>query len=159
MRSWGSLRSLSKIAHPAISITDVVQDDRGNYFGGYYDIFDAQKGLELIGGIWQVPVCGKAIFTKKDKPCLNHHIGKCCAPCGKRVPAKQYGQKIKEIIGCFNGEFAQTIDRLNVEMERASKRQKYEEAAKILDSINGLQRLKKRLKSLYTHIARLVFLK
>ena len=137
--------------YPAISIADVVQGDRGNYFGGYYDIFDAQNGLELLGGIWQTPVCGKAIFAEKDRPCLNHHIGKCCAPCGKRINAEQYRQKIGEIIGCFNGDFGQTLDRLSKEMERASARQIFETAAKIRESIYGLQRLKKRLKSLYTH--------
>ena len=137
--------------YPAISIADVVQGDRDDYFGGYYDIFDAQNGLELIGGIWQTPVCGKVIFTEKDRPCLNHHMGKCCAPCGNKITAEQYRQKIDEIIGCFDGDFGQTLDRLNNEMERAAAGQKYEAAAKIRDSINGLQRLKKRLKSLYIY--------
>jgi excinuclease UvrABC nuclease subunit len=36
-------------------------------------------------------------------------------------------------------------------MEAASIAHRFETAAKIRDSINGLQRLKKRLKSLYTH--------
>ena len=134
--------------YPTISIEDSIQGDRSNYYGGFYNIYDAQNTIELIGNIWQAPTCGKTVFTGKDKPCLNHHIGKCCAPCGRKIARAQYRQKIDEIIGCFNGNFDHILDRLNGEMESASIDYKYELAAKIRDNINGLQRLRRRLKSL-----------
>ena len=137
--------------YPAISISDKEFDDGCEYFGNFYGIGDAFRTIELIHSIWQTPICQKESFSG-NKPCLNYHIGKCMAPCGKMIDSIAYREKINEIVKCLNGNFYSTISRLNKEMQNASKTLNFEKAASIRDSINGLNRLKKKQKRLYTKL-------
>ena len=139
-------------AFPAITIADNVQDDGRNYHGSFYDRYDAQSAIELIGGIWQTPTCKRDNYTGGSKPCLNHYIGRCCAPCAGIIDRGSYRQKIMEVLKCLNGNYKPTLRRLNSEMESAAKTLEFEKAGRIRDSIQGLNRLKRKQKRLYTDL-------
>ena len=139
-----------KQIYPTITISGTKLDDGGKYFGSFYSNDDALSAIELISGIWQTPSCCKDGFATNSRPCLNYHIGRCCAPCGEMIDGETYSQKIDEIMKCLNGNFRHTLSRLNREMQTASKSLKFEKAAKLRDSISGLNRLKKKQKRLYT---------
>ena len=81
-RSYPFVRIDVTKALPTISISDSILSDGSKYYGSFYSTQDAQNTIELLGSIWQTPTCGKTVFSGNDRPCLNHHLGKCCAPCG-----------------------------------------------------------------------------
>jgi len=137
--------------YPAISISDSVQVEAGSSHGSFYDAFDAQEAIELIGDIWQTPTCARAAFSADDKPCLNYHLGKCCGPCSKRLPAEDYRQKIAEIIGCLNGDADTVMARLKCELAASSAQRNYEQAARIRDNIRGLQSLARKYRLLHAY--------
>jgi len=150
-KSYPYIRIDTKQVYPTIKIVDIKQNDNCKYFGSFYSKNDAIRCLELLNGIWQIPLCSKSSFSGKNKPCLNHHIDKCCAPCGALISSKTYIERISEIVKCLNGHYAATFNRLSREMKVASKKLEFEKAARIRDSIIGLSKLHKKQKQLYTN--------
>lgn len=144
------LRIDLKQAFSPITITDSAKDDGCEYFGCFYSRDDAVSTLELINSIWQTPVCCKDSLTGKQRPCLNYHLKKCCAPCAGEIDPEVYRQKIIEIVKCLNGNYRNTLRRLKKEMEAESKGFNFERAACLRDAIAGLNSLKKKQERLYT---------
>ena len=143
-RSYPFIRIDVTVPLPTISISDSILSNGSKYYGSFYSAQDAQNTIELMGSIWQTPTCGKNVFSGNDRPCLNYHLGKCCAPCGAIIEQDAYRDKISEIIGCLDGRFRKTISRLNREMGIAAQELRFEKAAGLRDSIDGLKLLKKR---------------
>ncbi len=40
----------------------------------------------------------------KDRPCLNLHLGRCCAPCTGKVSPEEYHALIEQAISLFEGD-------------------------------------------------------
>lgn len=138
--------------YPTFVVTDRTAKDGCEYFGSFYDKYDALATLELINSIWRTPICCKDSFDDVQRPCLHHHLNKCCAPCCGEIDAMAYRQIIREIIKCLHGNFRATVSRLRAEMEAASNEMSFEKAARLRDNIIGLDKLKKKQKSIYTDL-------
>lgn len=132
--------------YPTISITEEIIDDGSEYFGCFRNTESAEKIIELANRIWGTPLCGKAVFTKKSRPCLNYHLEKCSGPCAGFIDSKVYQNQIKELLDCLKGKHKNTIRRLKAEMRKASENMAYEKAAKLRDIVGDLQSLNNRTK-------------
>ena len=138
--------------YPSISFVDNIITDDCKYYGGFYDSYDAKDWIESFGDIWQTPSCGKSDFSTTTRPCFNHHIGKCLAPCERKTNPMKYMKQIDELVRCLDGDFEDTFQRLHCEMATAAEAQDFERAAKLRDQIHLLQRLRKRQKSFCTQL-------
>jgi excinuclease ABC subunit C len=136
--------------YPTITIVDSTDTDGCKYYGGFYDTYDAKDWIESLGGIWQTPSCLKSSFIQESRPCLNHHMGKCLAPCGRKIGAEQYKERLSEMMQCLDGDCASTMQRLENEMTVAADKKEIKKAAKLRDQTLLLKRLRKRQKSFCT---------
>jgi len=147
------IRVDTTLAYPTITIADNVLKDGSFYCGSFYNREDAQSVIDLISSIWQTPSCNRPDFSGTKRPCLNHHIAKCCAPCTAAIEVQRYNEKISDIIRCLGGSFKNTLDRLNREMAAAAGAFDFEKAAGLRDKVSALRRLKKRQKQFVTDLA------
>jgi len=138
--------------YPTIAIADRIADDGCSYYGGFYDFYDAKDWVESLSSIWQTPRCLKRSFLYESRPCLNHHLGKCLAPCGRKEKSEQYNERIAEMVRCLDGDFESTLHKLEGEMAIAANELNFEGAANLRDQIQTLVRLQKRQRSLFTQL-------
>ncbi len=119
----------------------------GEYIGPYNSGFIVNQTVDQIKKIFKLPDCNRS-FDTKSKPCLNHHIGICFAPCVNKVSIDEYNDIIdsaKEYIK--HGEFAQnTISVLRKQMEEAAENLQFETAARLRDRINAIGKISERQK-------------
>lgn len=109
-------------------------------FGPYTDGFTRQDLQRLVVRIFKLRVCKKL----PKRACLNFHIGLCTAPCSGRVTAEQYAEQV-EFAGHFlNGNYEQTMQMLLLQMNLASKEQKYERALELRNQIASIRLLTER---------------
>ena len=137
---------------PSISIADDVADDDSMYIGCFYSHEEAEGVISLLSLIWHTPTCNKNKFASNNKPCLRFHLDKCLAPCSESSDIKHYRKVITEIIDCMNGNFKDTLKRLRHNMRNASEILDFEKAAVLRDSINGLNKLRKKQKRLRANL-------
>jgi excinuclease ABC subunit C len=106
-------------------------------FGPYTDGFTRRDLQKLISKIFKLRVCKK--FPKR--PCLNFHIDLCTAPCSGNVSEEDYQKQVEQAKIFLNGNYKQTVERLNYQMHNASEKQNYEYALELQKQIASIELL------------------
>jgi excinuclease ABC subunit C len=54
----------------------------------------------MIQKLWPIRKCKKSLPKEigKERPCLNYHIGQCCAPCNNKITQQDYNKMINRAI-------------------------------------------------------------
>ena len=93
-------------------------------FGPYTDGFTRRELHKLVGKVFKLRDCRK--LPKRE--CLNFHIERCTAPCTGNVSLEQYQNQVEQARIFLNGKYEQTLERLNLQMQEASRNRNYEYA-------------------------------
>lgn len=137
--------SYIKITRGWRNIYAVLQkDDEGaDYLGPYTAGFSVTKAVEQAKKIYKLPTCNKSFPRDigKDRPCLNYHLGLCCAPCSGKLSLGEYLKNVDGALGFLKFGGKETIRRLTAEMEEASENLEFEKAAKLRDTIRSIEKV------------------
>lgn len=88
--------------------------------------------------------CSQTKFLRQqnlNRPCLYGDVGMCLAPCVGKIDKESYQEKILLLEKFLTGKFRALLRDLKKKMLDFSKQANYEEAAKIRDQIQRLERL------------------
>lgn len=133
---------------PKVFMTRNFAKDRNKYFGPYPDGKAVYETLNLIKSIFPLRTCRKFIKESDppQRPCLNYHIKKCNAPCGKFISKENYRIMINDIIELLSGRDKTIIKDLTYQMEEASKKLEFEKAASLRDKIAAINTIAEKQK-------------
>lgn len=135
---------LTNSAYPEFSIVYKRTAGNDKYFGPYSSHHVARDILETVMKAFSLPTCGKQ-FPKdigKSRPCLNYHIGRCCAPCVKgNVSPEEYRELFNRASALLKGDGKKLIAQLEEGMEIAAEGLNFELAAKLRDCIYAVKKL------------------
>lgn len=118
-------------------------DDNADYLGPYTAGFSVTKAVEQAKKIYKLPTCNK-VFPRdigKERPCLNYHLGICCAPCSGKISLGQYLQNVDGALDFLKYGSARTIKNLTSQMEEAAENLEFEKAAKLRDTIKSIEKV------------------
>lgn len=107
---------------------------KGRLFGPYVDARLVREALSLIRKIFPYRICR----TMPKKPCLDHHIGLCVAPCVKNISVKDYQKLIRCVSFILEGRKDDLSRSLRKEMESCVKVKKFEQAAVLRDQLRAI---------------------
>lgn len=130
--------------YPGVYITRRAINDGSKYFGPYANSGSAKEMVDFIKEKFKIRQCKS--FKYKDRPCLNYHIKKCFAPCMGYISKEEYRKQIDEIIDLLEGKTDKIIRDLKFQMEEASNKMNYEQAAYLRDKIIAIENVSKRQK-------------
>ena len=88
--------------------------------------------------------CQDSYFSNRSRPCLQHQIRRCTAPCVGLISAEQYREDINAAIDFLEGRNRTVIDTFVRRMEEAAAHQHYEQAARFRDQIARLKEVEAR---------------
>ncbi|MGL5084313.1 MAG: excinuclease ABC subunit UvrC [Clostridium sp.] len=134
--------------YPRVFVTRNYAKDGGKYFGPYTNGTAVYETINLINKIFPLRTCRLSIKEGGEpvRPCLNYHIKKCLGPCAGYISKKDYGKMIKDIMDILNGTDKTVVNGLKVEMESASMKLQFENAAKLRDKILAIQAIAEKQK-------------
>jgi excinuclease ABC subunit C len=124
---------------PRVYVTRRILEDKSKYFGPFPNSGAVRNVLGLIEKIFRLKSCSRKLNVKNGRACLNYHIGRCVAPCIQAISKEEYSQLINKITMLIEGREEKIIDELKKEMEKASARCFYEQAATVRDQISALE--------------------
>ncbi len=113
------------------------------YFGPYVNAWAIRETFDLLLRTFPVRTCSPSKFNQHQRlgrPCLLFHIEKCSGPCVGEVSAIDYARHVRELIAFLGGDSDEVIERMEIEMQRASTSLDYERAARLRDRITAVQR-------------------
>ena len=91
--------------YPRFTVVSRPAEDGARYFGPYMGRKAAFSAIDTISEALHLATCSR-VFPRdigKDRPCLNQHLGRCCAPCTGRVSAEEYRALILQAASIFEG--------------------------------------------------------
>ncbi len=118
-------------------------DDSADYLGPYTAGYSVTKAVEQAKKIYKLPTCNK-VFPRdigKERPCLNYHLGICCAPCSGKISLGQYLENVDGALDFLKYGGNKTIKKLTAQMEEAAESLEFEKAAKIRDTIKSIEKV------------------
>lgn len=127
---------------PRVTVTRILRNDGGRYFGPYTDVGAMRRALNVVRRIFTVRSCHYALpDDAPDRPCLDYHIGKCKAPCVGFQSGAEYRAMIDEVVLFLEGRTTEVVSRVRERMQEASASLNFERAAELRDALLRLETL------------------
>src|SRR5215467_69318 len=113
------------------------------YFGPYSHAWAIRDTVDTLLRVFPVRTCSKGVFKRAGqigRPCLLGYIGKCSAPCVKRISADEHRELAEDFCDFMSGQTSRFIRKLTADMKQASDTEEYERAARLRDDVKALER-------------------
>ena len=137
--------------YPQLLIVRRIKDDGARYFGPYTDSGALRDTLRLLRRLFPLRTCKRRIGVDRvARPCLNHDIGRCLAPCVGAVDREAYRAMIEQVCLFLEGRGDRLARELQAEMEEAAGRLDFERAAALRDRLMDLRKVMERQKVVST---------
>ena len=114
-------------------------DEAATVYGPFTDVGRVETVVKALRETYGVRGCSDHKFANRDRPCLDHDIGLCTAPCTGEIGPQSYLADVKSVKRFFEGETGVLADPLRREMEEAAQDQEYERAANVRDRLEAVE--------------------
>lgn len=128
--------------YPRVMTVRQMKKDKAKYFGPFTN-GGVKESIDLINKLYQLRTCNRKLPRDcgKERPCLNYHIGQCCAPCEGGISKEAYAERIDKAIDFLNGRQQPIIKELKEKMQQASEKMDFEEAIRYRDLIESVKKV------------------
>ena len=128
--------------YPRLHIVRRPAEDKNAYGGPYIPASLGRKTASLVHKVFGVRSCKEALDGHRPRPCLQHQIRRCVAPCVAEICSiDRYRQACDDARLFLEGRTDEVVGRLRQQMDAAAASERFEEAASLRDQIRTLERL------------------
>ncbi len=124
--------------YPRVFATRKVLKDGARYFGPYTSAGAVHETLRLLKKLFPLRSCRK---LDAPRPCLEHHIKRCLAPCSGQVDQAEYQEMIRAVCLFLEGRSDAVAQSLRRRMEAAAEQLNFELAAKLRDQLAAVEKI------------------
>jgi excinuclease ABC subunit C len=128
--------------HPSVTFTHRPLDDKARYFGPYFNGGEVKRALKYLRRVFPYST-HTGVLPKRA--CLQFHLGLCPGIEEDKTSLPDYRANLRKLMQYLRGERAQVLERMERDMERAAKKQDFEEAAQIRNQYFSLKALSKQI--------------
>ncbi|HEY9054578.1 MAG TPA: excinuclease ABC subunit UvrC [Rectinemataceae bacterium] len=135
-RTYPSVRITAE-EFPRVFRTRRIINDGSEYYGPFPSAETIDLLLDLVDRLFPLRRCQK--MRKREQPCMYYHIGRCPGPCAGKIGKDAYMERVDEVRKLLSGQTSDLIADLASRMQEASASLRFEEAARLRDSIQALE--------------------
>ena len=132
---------LTEHPFPRLTLHRGTKRQVGRYFGPYPSAGAVRESIQVLQKLFQLRSCEDGFYKNRSRPCLQHQIGRCSAPCVGRVESQDYAADVDLAQMFLEGRSRAVLQELKQRMETASEARKFEYAARYRDQIAQLRRI------------------
>ncbi len=127
---------------PRVLVTRRRDIPGARYFGPFTDVAAMRRSLAVVRRIFTVRSCADDIpRERRERPCLDFHIGRCLAPCVGWQSEAGYRAMIGEVLTFLDGDTVDVRSRIRALMLSASEHTDYERASELRDTLRWLEQV------------------
>jgi len=126
---------------PRLSFYRGARRGAGRLFGPYPSAGAVRATLRELQKTFRIRSCQDSYFANRSRPCLQHQIERCSAPCVDLVSREDYTRDLDHAVRFLEGRGREVIDELNRRMESAAENLQFEAAARFRDQIARLSQI------------------
>src|SRR6185436_4485286 len=141
-KSYPSIAVTLKEPFPRVLVTRRRDIPGARYFGPYSDVGEMRRALALVRRIFTVRSCDDDLpLDRRERPCLDFHIGRCLAPCVGWQDQAAYRAMIDEVVAFLEGNTVDVRTRVRAMMQAASGAEDFERAKDLRDTLRWLDQV------------------
>jgi len=137
-KSFPYIRLRRSHAFPQILKHRGARSDGDAFFGPFASGGAVNRTLIALQKAFLLRPCSDSVFNNRTRPCLQHQIKRCSAPCVGRVSEAEYAAQVAAAQRFLAGESSAVQADLAERMQAASDALDFETAARYRDRIRAL---------------------
>ncbi len=111
------------------------------YFGPFPNASAVKETLHQLQKLFKIRNCRESFFAHRSRPCLQHQIGRCSAPCVGLITPEEYARNVEAAVKVLEGRNDEVNAMLQARMEEAASKLQFEEAAQLRDQLAALKHI------------------
>ena len=112
------------------------------YFGPYHSATAARRTLHLVNKHFQLRTCTDTEMKARKRPCLQHQIKRCPAPCVLEVDRGWYDEQVRNVAMFLDGRHDELSKELEGRMQAAARAMSFELAAVYRDQLAAIDKVR-----------------
>ncbi|MDE0927086.1 MAG: excinuclease ABC subunit UvrC [Methylophilaceae bacterium] len=113
----------------------------GQYFGPFPSSTAVRESIQLLQKVFKLRTCENSVFANRSRPCLQHQIERCTAPCVDYINQEDYRQDVHHAAMFLQGKTNEVLNTLGEKMNAAAESEEYESAAVFRDRMQALRQV------------------
>lgn len=139
----GEESGIARASHwPRLEVVRRPTPDGARYFGPYHSATAARRTLHLVNKHFQLRTCSDVEFASRKRPCLQHQIKRCPAPCVLDVDRAWYGEQTEAVAKFLEGRHDELSRELEAKMKQAAREMRFELAAVYRDQLRAIEKVR-----------------
>lgn len=114
---------------------------KGRYFGPFPGSMAVRETLNQLQKLFLLRNCRDSFFANRSRPCLQHQIGRCSAPCVGLISKEDYARDVEAAVLVLEGRNQEVNALLERRMQAAAERLDFEAAAGFRDQLASLRQV------------------
>jgi excinuclease ABC subunit C len=127
---------------PRLEVVRRPSPDSARYFGPYHSATAARRTLHLVNKHFQLRTCADLEFASRRRPCLQHQIKRCPAPCVLTVDPGFYAEQVDAVAKFLEGRHDELSRELEGKMKNAARAMRFELAAVYRDQLRAIEKVR-----------------
>ena len=139
-----ALRGDSAASWPRFTCVRTVKEDGARYFGPFPSSPVVRAAKDFVEKRYGIRECKSDCPCEEDhRHCLADVIRTCSAPCLGRISQEEYRARYEEACEFLSGHRPAVLQEVDDEMREAAEKGRYEEAARLRDTLFALKEMTK----------------
>lgn len=138
-KTYPSLRLDTKAEWPTLEIVRHPKKDGAQYFGPYPSASAARQTLKIVQKGFKIRSCKDGYMRNRVRPCIQHQMHRCLAPCVLDVPKSEYAEQVSYVRLFLQGRKEDLVVELRRRMKEAADGLAYERAAVFRNQIAAVE--------------------
>jgi len=126
---------------PGISMKRSKDAVSKNFFGPFISMQAVKATIKDLQKVYQIRNCSDSTFSNRSRPCIEHQMNRCSAPCVQKVRSLEYALDVRSAQSYLSSSGKQTKHLLINQMEKLAYKQDFEQANIIKHRIASLELL------------------
>ena len=126
---------------PSISLRRSKHSVSKDYFGPYISAYAVKATIKDLQKIYQIRNCSDSTFRNRSRPCIEHQMQRCSAPCVDLINENNYLADISAAQSYLSSSGKKTKNLMLSQMNKFSENLDFEKAQEIKKRINSLDLL------------------
>ncbi len=129
--------------YPCIEVTRRVKRDGARYFGPFIGV-SVRDVIAILQLVYRLRTCGGKL-KKRARPCLNHDLDLCLAPCCGVCDGAEYSAAINNAMSFLSGGNDDISGVITKRMTEAAESENFERAISYRNQLRVLETLKSKV--------------
>ena len=126
---------------PSISLKRSKHSVSKEFFGPYISAYAVKSTIKDIQKIYQIRNCSNSTFRNRSRPCIEHQMQRCSAPCVNQIGKIDYLSDISSAQNYLSAAGKKTKNLMLSQMNKFAANLDFEKAQEVKQRINSLDLL------------------